>query len=448
MTQAELDLLHGYLSRTLSGEEFALLQTLLRENSDARRTLRALSTVEVKLQQLAATNPATLRLLGDPIATPLRVSPRPAWSSSLFRRPLVAAALVLVSVAVAGAWNYFGSSESQVLTLVDASGSVAWSHGGVWRTEVGIGKSMSAGTLETVGESATAQLQFRDGTIISLTGESELSFSEDGQKLLVLRKGSLSAQVKAQPKGKPMLVRTPSAEAEVVGTVFNLAARADDTLLKVDEGLVKLKRLADGSAIDVPAKSSALASLDSTLKLNSATTPAALATWSFDFTSTVPPHDWRGIWHDASDGGRMVASPYVASRSAEDSIITHFGVSVRTSMLNPPLALIATDTSIVRYRLRQDQLSRLQVMLLTNVPKGAYGGNFECVIAANELRPDADGWCDIEIPVSRFKPADLRRNIQERYPTPVGHILTAVLLSSFQKDTKLTVARFELKSSR
>jgi hypothetical protein len=209
--------------------------------------------------------------------------------------------------------------------------------------------------------------------------------------------------------------------------------------------LVKLKRLSDGSAIDVPAKSSALASLDSTSKLNSSSTPDALSAWSFDFTTTVPPNDWRGVWRDTSEGGRMVSSPYVASRRSEDSIITHFGVSVRTAMLNPPLALIATDRSVVRYRLNQDQLARLQVMLLTNVSKGGYGGNFECIISAEELKPDADGWCEIEIPVSRFKPADHRRNIQERYPSPVGHILTGILISSFQRDTKLTVARFELR---
>jgi hypothetical protein len=230
----------------------------------------------------------------------------------------------------------------------------------------------------------------------------------------------------------------------VVGTVFNLAARADDTLLKVDEGLVKLKRLADGSTVDVPAKSSAVASLDSGLKLNSAATPEPLADWSFDFTTTLPPRDWRGVWQDTVSGGLMVSSPYIASRKPEHSMITHFGISVRTAMLNPPLTLIATERSVVRYRLKQVQPSRLQVMLLTHVSKGSYGGNFECVIDADELKPNAEGWCEIEIPISRFKPVDPRQPIRDRHPSPVGNILTSVLLSSFQMDTKLTVARFEL----
>ena len=431
-------LIQRLVDGTLTPAEHAEVNRRLRDDSDLREHLRDIAEQAVAMGDMAR------QLKTD---TPVPASYSPGKSARHSSWLALAASLMVLA---ASAWLFLGSTETPVLTLVDASGSVAWSHSGEWRTEISIGESMAAGTLETVGESATAQLQFRDGTLISLSGESELSFSEDGQKLLVLRKGSLSAQVKPQPKSKPMLVRTPSAEAEVVGTVFNLSTRSEDTLLKVDEGLVKLKRLADGSAIDVPAKSSALASLDSTLKLNSPTTPADLASWSFDFNTTVPPRDWRGIWRDTTVGGRMVASPYVASRRSEHSIITHFGVSVRTSMLNPPLTLIATDRSVVRYRLKQDQLSRLQVMLLTNNPKGSYGGNFECVIEADELKPDADGWCDVEVPVSRFKPADLRRKIQERYPTAMGHILTGILISSFQRDTKLTVARFELseESSR
>ncbi len=431
-------LIQRLLDGTLTPAEHAEVNQRLRDDATLREHLRDIAEQAVAMGDMARQRKTDT----------LVRSPHSAGKSARYSSWLALAASL--TVLAASAWLFLGSRETPVLTLVDASGSVAWSHGGEWRTEIGIGESMAAGTLETVGESATAQLQFRDGTLISLTGESELSFSEDGQKLLVLREGSLSAQVKPQPKGKPMLVRTPSAEAEVIGTVFNLSIRSEDTLLKVDEGLVKLKRLSDGSAIDVPAKSSALASLDSTSKLNSSSTPDALSAWSFDFTTTVPPNDWRGVWRDTSEGGRMVSSPYVASRRSEDSIITHFGVSVRTAMLNPPLALIATDRSVVRYRLNQDQLARLQVMLLTNVSKGGYGGNFECIISAEELKPDADGWCEIEIPVSRFKPADHRRNIQERYPSPVGHILTGILISSFQRDTKLTVARFELseESSR
>lgn len=243
-----------------------------------------------------------------------------------------------------------------------------------------------------------------------------------------------------------MIVRTPSAEAEIVGTTFNLSARPDDTLLKVDEGLVKLKRLADGSSIDVPAQSSAVASLNSSLKLDPAVTPEPLTRWRFDFTSIVPPQIWRGIWHDTPEGGRMVASPYVAQKTKEGTVVTHFGVSVRTSYLNPPLVLAVAEQSVIRYRLKQDTPAPLQLMLLTNQPNGGFGGNFECKIGSDELRPNADGWCELDIPLNRFKPVDRRPHVRARHPTPVGNIVASFLLSSFKRDTGLTVAEFELST--
>ncbi|HCN77699.1 MAG TPA: hypothetical protein DIT13_10965 [Verrucomicrobiales bacterium] len=90
MTQEQLDLLHGYLNGTLDEAGFARLQALLRENPDARRTLRTFSTVDSKLYQLAAINPETVRLLAEPAGVS-KISTR--WLSW---RPLTAAAAGLV----------------------------------------------------------------------------------------------------------------------------------------------------------------------------------------------------------------------------------------------------------------------------------------------------------------------------------------------------------------
>ncbi|MBX7211169.1 MAG: FecR domain-containing protein [Verrucomicrobiaceae bacterium] len=387
-------------------------------HSDLRHSLKRR---EVRQWATAAASPQTKRV----------VSPASRWFA--WRPPMAAAAVLAL---LAAGWFWVGSREVRVLALVDASGTISWSEDGKWRTDLAIGEQLKAGTIETVGEATSASLRFRDGTMLNLSGDSELSFSENGQKLLVLRKGSLSAQVKPQPKDKPMLVRTASAEARVVGTVFNLAARSEDTLLKVDEGLVNLKRLADGSTIDVPAKSSAVASLDSGLKLNSTTTPEPLADWRFDFTHTMAPRDWRGF----SDGACMMARPYVASRKASGEVVTHFGISVRTAQLVPPLSLMVRDKSVIRYRLKQTQNKSLQIMLLTSKTSGGYGGNFEARVDGSELKPDADGWCDVAVPVSAFKP------LSPKHLSPVGNIITSALISSLQTDTKLTVVRFELKS--
>jgi hypothetical protein len=90
MTQEELDLLHGFLADTLNADEFARLQALLRQSAEARRTLRTFATVDAKLQQLAAADPTTWRLLAEP--TPAAPASSFAWAS----RSLVAAAAGLV----------------------------------------------------------------------------------------------------------------------------------------------------------------------------------------------------------------------------------------------------------------------------------------------------------------------------------------------------------------
>ena len=323
-------LIQRLLDGTLTPAEHAAVNQRLRDDAELREHMREIAEQAVAMGDMAR------QLEADRPSGSLHVAEKRAT----FTHWLALAASV--ALLASSAWLWMGRRDAPVLTLVDSSGTVVWNHGGEMRVNVSEGEKLAAGTLETLGEAASAQLQFADGTIISLTGESELSFSEETQKLLVLRKGSLSAQVKPQPLGHPMIVRTPSAEAEIVGTTFNLSARPDDTLLKVDEGLVKLKRLADGSSIDVPAQSSAVASLNSSLKLDPAVTPEPLTRWRFDFTTVVPPQIWRGIWHDTPEGGRMVASPYVAQKTKEGAVVTHFGVSVRTGYLNPPLALVVT----------------------------------------------------------------------------------------------------------
>ncbi|MEN8774427.1 MAG: hypothetical protein ABF382_12835, partial [Akkermansiaceae bacterium] len=54
MTGDEEKLLHRYLDGAISSEEFAPLEELLRTDTEARRSLRTLATIDSKWQQLAA----------------------------------------------------------------------------------------------------------------------------------------------------------------------------------------------------------------------------------------------------------------------------------------------------------------------------------------------------------------------------------------------------------
>lgn len=421
-------LLQRYLDDKLAREERVLLNQRLRDDPALRDHLREIARQAVAFGDMAR----------------LRREPAPASASAGQSRPTPRFTFAWLSLAAsvgllaASGWFFQPPAPASVLTLVESSGTVAWTHGG----PVQPGMALAPGTLETVGDASSATLRFHDGSTITLNGEAELSFSEERQKVLSLARGTLSAVVKPQPAGRPLLIRTPSAVAEVVGTAFDLSARSEDTLLKVNEGLVKLKRLADGSQIDVPAHRSAVASLDTTALLNTASTPEPLTDWSFDFSTTAPPRDWRGYARD----GVMIASSYVAKKLPDGGIVTHHGVSVRTAMLEQPLRLIATESSVIRYRLRVETPASLLLMLLTNETGGGFGGNFECKVGPEELRPDADGWCEITLPISRYRALDPRPHMRKRHTTAAGNIITSAIVSTYGRDRKLAVARFELAS--
>jgi hypothetical protein len=74
-----------------------------------------------------------------------------------------------------------------------------------------------------------------------------------------LRQGKIEAIVARQRLFQPLLVRTPQAEARVLGTKFMLAAATNFTRLEVTEGKVKLTRFSDSASVKVGAGQGAVA---------------------------------------------------------------------------------------------------------------------------------------------------------------------------------------------
>jgi ferric-dicitrate binding protein FerR (iron transport regulator) len=410
-------LIQRYLDGKLTHDELARLQHRLRDDAALREHLRDIAEQAVAFGDLA-------RCETDTSVCSSKTKPdKSVWFTTL-------ALAASIAVLATSAWLFLSGRSSAVLTLVESTGSVAWSHGAAIQP----GEKLPAGTLETVGETSSALFRFDDGSLITLQGDAELSFANEKQKVLTLARGTLSAEVQPQPADRPMLIHTPSAVAEVVGTAFDLSARVEDTLLNVNSGLVKLKRLADGREIAVAANRSAVASSEPDSELSAASTPEPLTRWSFDFTQQAPPRNWRGFAKD----GRMNAMPFIAKKLPDGSVITHHGISIRTAMLTRPAQLIATKDSVIRYRLRQEQTGPLHLMLITHRTDGSFGGNFEVQLDESELQPAADGWCEIVVPIKRC------HAVSTRHPTLAGNILTSVLIYSTRQSTRLTVANFSL----
>lgn len=106
--------------------------------------------------------------------------------------------------------------------------------------------------LET-GPRALVSVRYPDETRFDLSADSAIErLSDPKGKLVQLSRGTLSVTAAKQPAGRPMTIRTPHAEATVLGTQLSLIVTADSTRLEVREGKVRLTR-ADNVSIDVSA---------------------------------------------------------------------------------------------------------------------------------------------------------------------------------------------------
>ena len=159
-------------------------------------------------------------------------------------------------------------SDVSIARITGLSGSLTWTgdRGQIVR-DVKVGTELAGGTIEGMAPDSWFELQFNDGSTVMISGTSMLTFADLGQKELRLREGIFSANVVPQPEGKPMLIHTPSALLEVLGTQFDVEARLDSTRLNVTEGKVRVRRLSDGREVDVPAKHRVIAEGDGDLAL-------------------------------------------------------------------------------------------------------------------------------------------------------------------------------------
>ncbi len=287
-------------------------------------------------------------------------------SKPAFLRLMLAAAAVVIVALSAGliyqlAYPEGGLSESNeiatqprfsdesIARITGLSGSLMWTgdRGRIVR-ELKIGTELAGGTIEGLAPDSWFELQFNDGSTVMISGASMLTFADLGQKELRLREGVFSANVVPQPAGKPMLIHTRSALLEVVGTQFDVEADLTSTVLNVSEGKVRLKRLSDGSEVDVPAKHQVVAEDDR------------------DLTPELVPdsvHSWRSQLHRGPGGyGKWLpatalrhasqkATPFVPSENPQATL---YLLSIPVSRTdNSPVVVQPNSQFVVRGRLNE-----------------------------------------------------------------------------------------------
>jgi ferric-dicitrate binding protein FerR (iron transport regulator) len=109
--------------------------------------------------------------------------------------------------------------------------------------------------IETLGAKSSALVRFADGTRLELGGDASIrglwERQEERGKGVFVARGTVTAEVSKQPAGASMVLTTPHAEADVLGTRLTLSVAVNITRLDVREGRVRFTRLPGGAAVEV-----------------------------------------------------------------------------------------------------------------------------------------------------------------------------------------------------
>ena len=183
-----------------------------------------------------------------------RVKKAPVHSGGSFRFIMSMAASIAI---VAGAVFFFvknsqTSSQQVIAKLVYADSEVSVQRAGK-SIPVSPGMSIIADDVLLTQLSDKAEIKFSDETVVHVAGETQLDFrGQTGTTRTVdLNYGHITAKVTHQKAGHSILFKTPNAKATILGTIFDLRATEEETVLSVSEGVVRLTANSNGKSIDV-----------------------------------------------------------------------------------------------------------------------------------------------------------------------------------------------------
>jgi hypothetical protein len=352
----------------------------------------------------------------------------------------LAVAATVAAVLAAIILESIESGPGAIAHITALNGSVQLtSDGGRVRSDLQIGTQIHGGVLETLTHDSWVECAFLDGTVVSLSGYSLATLSEhERQKILHLREGHLFADVKPQPESNPMRVITRTAEAEVLGTKFQVACEQQSTSLRVKEGLVQIRRLADGSTRNVPADHVIVASLEQQTDFEPRPLKEFVTTWE----AAVRRDVGYGELHHASAGrpDSVRAKPLLwrgDDGRQKPSLIYVAVLNTRTAT-----PILEADSSIkVRGRLSEDAL--VVFGFTAHHSKGGFAGKYSHAKRHVKASQGEGEYFEVDIPLKEF---DRDMGFKHYPESPVGLELHQCWILTLNRDYGLEVVNVGLQN--
>lgn len=339
------------------------------------------------------------------------------------------ASLSVVAVIVAG---FILRSDEPPARIVEVNGPVQWTgDGGRVESDSLVGRAVGGGTLESLSVDSWAVLEYGDGSRITLAGRSQLTVVDGSRKEVRFGNGRFSAFVAQQPTGKPMLIHTPTATLEVLGTQLNVDSDSAATVVNVNEGRVRVTRLVDGRTTDVPAAHQAVASVDRHAELKAVRRPEPARVWQSRFPAGVNYGDWQ----TTADGpGEVRAKALLLTCAKPKPLLIYVASAPVAAADSSPLVLADSGRFVVRGRV--ESATELFFGVTMNHPKGGFAGKYFA-------KRQVDGGKPFEwtIPLSEFVPQEAAFP-----PSPAGFEIVECWCLTLHDDRGLAVRSIELQS--
>ena len=312
LKQKLLTLMEAYCNDTLSPSDLEQLEELLLTDPNARRTFRKYLGVDSALRDFGDSAAASWLHGSSDVAITRSNSHKPlvgslqpvhpalrslttvfdAWRFVPRRWTLsIVAALTLVGLATAMTVFYKRSGAMENGTLDQVTGDVRVLPADGQARLVGSNTSVGQGdTVRTKGSESSAVVSYTDGTRLTLVGNTSMTCGD----CFVIHHGTLAASIMPQPRDKPLLLATPSAKLQVLGTRFQIDADEKRTTLSVRQGRVRVIRIQDGTEVEVASGKCATIAEQSQLQVKDI--PELSPEWEEDFEVGLPA-DWKlGEW--------------------------------------------------------------------------------------------------------------------------------------------------------
>ncbi len=418
------ELIAGYLDDSLTDQQAVELQQWL--HSDPAN-LKRFTTAMVRDEQLRAAVASTESLS----AAERYHAVQTKTQERTLRKHSILKLTVATSLVIVIAWFGMFRPHNGSLTFAETDGLVSLRDDSATVHRLNPGETFASGSLIVEGDGTQAKFSYSDGSVLWLSGGTELTLTGGQGKTLRLQAGMLRADVPPQPVDRPLTIRTSNAQATAFGTSFALIAAKQETRLVVNEGAVNFQRLSDAQTLTVNANEQVCVGQDDTEPVRAESTPNVSATWNVK-SKAEGNATLVGQWNDQEN---LVATPESVFLAVTGTNEIHYRAGTRNCY---PGLVTLNENSVVRIRYRLEKPVNLGLFISTHLPSWEFSGNFRVYIETPKLPADNDGWRTATVPIRSLIP-------MKEIPFQPGCVVSTLFATSFASDVGLEIAEFEVR---